>query len=169
VKTGTDHVFRTGAWLAALAIALHAFWPLIANAKPKSVNLVPICTVEGITHYLELPGGNSPLDQSATAHHDHCAFCFLGVGGLLPSHTDFSFFPGAAAEPIASGSEGVSSRTALRLHGARAPPFLLSVIFDPPQLHRGNHETASAFGRHCNGAVVADPGARVLRLGVLHR
>ena len=55
---------RLGHWLAILAIALHAAWPLLANARPKSVHLVPLCTVEGITHYLEIPGGNNPLDRT---------------------------------------------------------------------------------------------------------
>src|SRR5437868_15455872 len=83
-------VRRLGTWLATLAIALHAAWPLIANAKPKSVHLVPLCTVEGVTHYVEVPGGSSPLDKSADAHHEHCSFCFLGMGGLLASHVDVS-------------------------------------------------------------------------------
>src|SRR2546421_8419179 len=76
-------VRRLGNWLAILAIALNAAWPLIASAKPKSVHLVPLCTVEGVTHYLEVPGGTTP-------HHDHCSFCFLGMGGLLSSHADVS-------------------------------------------------------------------------------
>src|SRR5439155_9866202 len=56
---------KIGTWLAVLAIALHALWPLLANARPTSVNLVPICTVEGITHYLDVPRGKSALDDSA--------------------------------------------------------------------------------------------------------
>ena len=158
---------KIGTWLAALAIALHALWPLIANARPKSVNLVPICTVEGITHYLEVPGGKSPLDDSAAKHQDHCAFCFMGVGGLLTLHTEFALPLAAAAERIAPSGESLHARAVLNLHGARAPPLLLSLIGNQP--HRGNHEIASAFGRHCTGAFAADPGARVLRLGLLHR
>lgn len=46
--------------LAALAIALHALWPLIVQARPKQAPmLVPVCTVDGVTHYLELPAGRS--------------------------------------------------------------------------------------------------------------
>ena len=41
-------------WLAILAVALNALWPLIAQARPKNVLLVPVCTVEGVTHYMEL-------------------------------------------------------------------------------------------------------------------
>lgn len=38
---------RIASWLAALAMALNALWPLIAQAKPRSVTLVPVCTVQG--------------------------------------------------------------------------------------------------------------------------
>ena len=160
-------VRKLGTWLAILAIALHALWPLLANARPTSVNLVPICTVEGITHYLEVPGGKSPLDDSAAKHQDHCAFCFMGVGGVVPSHADFVLPLDAAPERIAPGVESSHSRAVLNLHGARAPPFPLLLIFDQP--HRGNHETAFASWRHLGGAGITDPGARVLRLGILHR
>jgi len=158
---------KIGTWLGVLAIALHALWPLIANARPTSVNLVPICTVEGITHYLEVPGGKSPLDDSAAKHQDHCAFCFMGVGGLVPSHADIALPLPAAAQPISPSVEGSHSRTLVLVHGARAPPFLLSLIGNQP--HRGNHETAFAAWRHLGGAGITDPGVRVLRLGVLHR
>ncbi|HZQ75568.1 MAG TPA: DUF2946 family protein [Burkholderiales bacterium] len=70
---------RSAAWLAALAMALQALWPLIAQARPRSVTLVPICTVEGVTHYYELKGGETPLEQRSAAQHEHCSFCFFGA------------------------------------------------------------------------------------------
>src|SRR5438132_11141391 len=94
-------VRRLGNWLAILAIALNAAWPLIAAAKPKSVHLVPLCTVEGVTHYIEVPGGTTPLDESAKTHHDHCSFCFLGMGGLLPSHVDVPRALAVSADRVA--------------------------------------------------------------------
>ena len=69
---------RLGHLLAAIAMVLHVLWPLIAQAKPKSVELVPVCTVGGVTHYAEIPLGNSPLEQKSATHHDHCAFCSFG-------------------------------------------------------------------------------------------
>ena len=69
---------RIAAYLAALAMALNALWPLIAQAKPRSVTLVPVCTVQGVTHYIELPGGNSPLEQKSSAQHEHCSYCSFG-------------------------------------------------------------------------------------------
>ncbi|SRR5581483_7608331 len=66
---------RSAAWLAALAMALQALWPLIAQARPRSVTLVPICAVEGVTHYYELKGGETPLEKRSASQHEHCAFC----------------------------------------------------------------------------------------------
>jgi hypothetical protein len=69
---------RFVSWIAVLAMALNALWPLIAQAKPRSVTLVPVCTVQGVTHYIELPGGNSPLEQKSSAQHEHCSYCSFG-------------------------------------------------------------------------------------------
>jgi hypothetical protein len=69
---------RLAVWIAVLAMALNALWPLIAQAKPRSVTLVPVCTVQGVTHYLELPGGKSPLEQKSSAQHEHCSYCSFG-------------------------------------------------------------------------------------------
>jgi len=69
---------RPAAYLAILAIALQAFWPLLAQAKPKNVVLVPVCTVQGVTHYIELPSSGTPVEQKAATQHDHCSFCSFG-------------------------------------------------------------------------------------------
>ena len=116
-------VRRLGHWLAILAIALHAAWPLLANARPKSVHLVPLCTVEGITHYLEVPGGSTPLDESANTHREHCSFCFLGTVGVLPSHVEVPLTAIDVSERIALGVEHSRASAVLIVHGARAPPL----------------------------------------------
>ena len=139
-------VRRLGHWLAILAIALHAAWPLLANARPKSIHLVPLCTVEGITHYLEVPGGNSPLDDSANAHHDHCAFCFLGAGGVVSSHAELPLPSTGASEGVALGVERSHVSAALIVHGARAPP-LSSVVTGHHNTFRGQDETNLFAGR----------------------
>lgn len=66
-----------GTALAALfAIALQAFWPLLALAKPaRPAILVPVCTLGGVAHYVELPAGDSPLERRSSTHHEHCQFC----------------------------------------------------------------------------------------------
>lgn len=138
-------VRRLGHWLAVLAIALHAAWPLIANAKPKSVHLVPLCTVEGITHYVEVPGGGSPLDDSTNAHRDHCSFCFLGTVGLLPSHVEAPLLAASATEQVASAVEYSHSNAVLIVHGARAPPLSL-VVNDHHNIGRQS-ETNLVAGR----------------------
>jgi hypothetical protein len=65
-------------YLAVLAIALQALWPLLAQAKPKNVLLVPVCTVQGVTHYIELPSSGTPVEEHAASQHDHCSFCSPG-------------------------------------------------------------------------------------------
>src|SRR3981081_2281638 len=69
---------RIAIWLAVLAMALNTLWPLLAQAKPRSVTLAPVCTVQGVTHYVELPGGHSPLEQKSSAQHEHCSYCSFG-------------------------------------------------------------------------------------------
>jgi len=121
-------VRRLGHWLAIVAIALHAAWPLLANARPKSVHLVPLCTVDGVTHYTELPGGKSPLDESANTHREHCSFCFLGTVGVLPAHVAAPVAASPASEQVARGVEHSHASAVLIVHGARAPPSSPVVI-----------------------------------------
>jgi hypothetical protein len=132
-----------------LAMALQALWPLIAQARP--VTLVPVCTVGGETHYVEIPGKPSPADS-------HCELCFMGAA--LPGVDSVSIFDAfASASPNAAA---FSSRTFFHISAAaRAPPVL-------PTVHSNNdngrtNEKASAFS-------AADPhrGGGFVRLGVLH-
>jgi DUF2946 family protein len=74
---------RFAALLAILAIALQALWPLIAQAKPVLPGeRVPVCTIEGITHYIELPAPDSAVEKSSAAHHEHCKMCVFGAAKL---------------------------------------------------------------------------------------
>ena len=155
-------VRRLGTWLATLAIALHAAWPLIANAKPKSAHQVPLCTVEGVTHYIEVPGGTTPLDKSADAHHEHCSFCFLGMGGLLPSHADVPLALAVEADRVAAGVESSPPSAPLHILGARAPPFSPVVITDH---NFGRESETHTFGGRLAGAI---DGSSFMRLGLLH-
>jgi len=145
----------TGAWLAALAIALHAFWPLIANAQPKSVALVPVCTVEGVTHYLEIPGGKSPLDESSSAHHEHCSFCFLGERLALPGHSQVPPVESAAASAAPVGEKIVFIPQQFSSIAARAPPG--SPLAHQHLTIKESHETAFAVERPRDGALAAEP------------
>jgi len=60
---------RIAAWLALAGIALNAFWPLIANAKPN-VPALPseICSATGLRH--------APTDAPAKdTQPSHCTLC----------------------------------------------------------------------------------------------
>lgn len=70
---------RTATLLALLAMALQMFWPLLARSKPSGpALLVEICTIEGVTHYVQLPAGKTPLEQRCEHQHEHCQFCVFG-------------------------------------------------------------------------------------------
>ena len=61
------------AWLALLAVALQALWPLLAQAQPKVVLAESICSTNGADHGLEIPG---PFDGHGPANHiKHCPLC----------------------------------------------------------------------------------------------
>ena len=64
-------------------MALQALWPLLAQARPRSVTLVPVCTVDGVTHYLELKAGETPLEKRTASNHEHCAFCSFDGGRAM--------------------------------------------------------------------------------------
>ena len=74
---------RTAALLAIFAVALQALWPLLAQAKPNVPGeRVPVCTIEGITHYVELPAVDTPVEKRSAAHHEHCKMCVFGAEKL---------------------------------------------------------------------------------------
>ncbi len=69
---------RAASLLALLAMGLQASWPLLAlaNPGPQSMLLVPLCTVDGATHYIEIPvGGDRPRKNGTPGHSGHCALC----------------------------------------------------------------------------------------------
>jgi hypothetical protein len=66
------------AWIAAFAMAMHALWPLLAHAKPpRAAHLVALCTVDGTTHYVELPADKPPAGEHSPAQ--HCKLCTFGA------------------------------------------------------------------------------------------
>ena len=117
---------RGVAWTALAAIALQAFWPLIAQAKPRDVVLVPVCAVQGVTHYIELPKGGAPVERKAASQQDHCSFCvFGGERVALPGGTPVLTVADAAfSAPRSSESPFLESQKRLRAR-SRAPPILV--------------------------------------------
>jgi hypothetical protein len=154
---------RLGTWLAVLAITLQAAWPLLANAKPRGVTLVPLCTVDGVTHYLEVPTGKTPLDHTASTHHQHCGFCSLGASALVHA----AALP-RAVESIAERATALvitpRARETLLVSGARAPPVSPAVAVTTDNLGRPD-EQAIGMRRARTGAA---HGERLVRLGLLH-
>lgn len=85
-RMGLTHTSRRIAgWLAILAMALNALWPLAANAKPAGAFdlSTEICTVGGVKSF----AGGSGIPQPAnTTHQPNCSFCTFGADKLvLPS------------------------------------------------------------------------------------
>jgi Protein of unknown function (DUF2946) len=71
---------RFAAFAAVFAVTLQALWPLLSHARPKDLSLLaPLCTVDGITHYLEVKAGKpTPLDERSAQHGEHCKLCVFG-------------------------------------------------------------------------------------------
>ncbi|HWA39725.1 MAG TPA: DUF2946 family protein [Burkholderiales bacterium] len=145
-------------WLPILAIALQALWPLLAQAKPRSVALVPICTVGGETHYLELEtGGPAP-------HEEHCKACPVGAAALASCVRAFS--SPEIAFRVPAGEDHPADRRFISHARPRAPPFSRSVEVISDN-HSGRKDAQAIAVRHRDPARVAAAGRGVLRRGVL--
>ena len=118
---------RLGTWLAIVAIALQALWPLIAAARPSSVALVPVCTVDGVTHYLEVPTGKSPVDESAS-HTGHCPYCFFGERLSLPALPIALACVDGRPGCVAAAEAPPVPKARFSHQDARAPPVLSARI-----------------------------------------
>jgi hypothetical protein len=154
-KIGDRHR-SLAAWVALLAISLQALWPLIAQAKPRSVTLIPICTVGGETHYVELEtGGSAP-------HDEHCKACPVGAAALASGPRVF-VSPEVAVAVTAGKATPAEHRLVFHAR-SRAPPSLLTVDRQSDNQERED-EKAVAFGHR--GARDAVAGRGVLRRGVL--
>ncbi|HEV8094888.1 MAG TPA: DUF2946 family protein [Burkholderiales bacterium] len=116
---------RVAALLAMIAMALSALWPLISQAKPRVPGAqVPVCTIEGITHYIELPATDTPVEQRSAAHHEHCKMCVFGGdrSAALP----------AAASPHLIGTVPAARIVAVRVAEHESPPYRPAQPRAPP-------------------------------------
>jgi hypothetical protein len=115
---------RSIAWLAAFAVALQALWPLLANARPlQAPLLVELCTVDGATHYVELPTGNSPASEHSPAQ--HCKLCTFGAERAFappPVAYVVAFEAAPAVQPRATLLADPSTSHCLPPAQPRAPP-----------------------------------------------
>jgi hypothetical protein len=71
--------------LAIFALLLQAFWPLLAQARPgPQTMLVQLCTIDGITHYAEIPVRvDAPAEEHTSIHSGHCVMCVFGAERVL--------------------------------------------------------------------------------------
>src|SRR5260221_4574490 len=118
---------RIGAWLAIFAIALQAAMPLIASAQPRSVALVPLCTVDGVTHYVEVPTGKTPAGPPA-GHGGHFALCLVGDKGGLPTQPALLALAYAADQASPPHMPFVVPSNEFHNAAARGPPLPTAVI-----------------------------------------
>lgn len=105
---------RLAGWLAILAMALQALWPLIAQARPAT--LVSVCSAGGVTHQIELPDGDSPRAG-------HCPLCVIGAPPALASAPA----PALRLPPAAAAPRDRAFAVVLEAHPTpgqpRAPPL----------------------------------------------
>ena len=113
---------KLGSWLGIAALALQLGLPLLAGALPRVVALVPLCTVDGVTHYLEVPTGKNPLQHSA-GHGEHCPLCFAGhASAVLPHVAPPALEDRHASERIAP-ARSIHRQAVFLDAEARAPPL----------------------------------------------
>jgi len=117
---------RIAGWLAILAMAFNALWPLAANAKPAGAFdlSTEICTVGGVKSF----AGGSGIPQPAdTAHQPNCPFCTFGADKLvLPSVASGAVLAVMAPAGFAPQTPQMRPRQPQRYYPAhpRAPPAL---------------------------------------------
>ena len=111
---------RIAAWLALAGMALNAFWPLLANAKPN-VPALPseICTATGQKH-----AGEDPLSNGARP--SHCNLCPFNAerGPAISSAAPALLCPMPAPGPVRELFSEPQLPAALDpCAPPRAPPF----------------------------------------------
>jgi hypothetical protein len=107
---------RVAALAAAFGIALQALWPVIAQARPSDSVSVPICSVDGSRHEIELPIGKTQDGG------EHCKLCVLGPDALAVS-SDSTFFSGNGKDETQVAVEKPNPKSsAVFLARPRAPP-----------------------------------------------
>jgi hypothetical protein len=110
---------RRTAWIALLAVLLHAFAPLLAGAAPADAPYhVELCTALG-TVTVELDAGTTPAPSRASP--DHCQACAFHCAAPTAARTEPAPQP-AGMRPRAFAPQPACcsrTRTASR---PRAPP-----------------------------------------------
>jgi hypothetical protein len=116
---------RSAALAAAAAIALQAFWPLLAQARPADFTLpVAICGVDGVRHDLEIRiGKTTPLEERSASHGEHCKLCVFGdEKAALNVFADPVLTPREASHKVVQPERQYLEQLQLLSAHPRAPP-----------------------------------------------
>ncbi|TMG76692.1 MAG: DUF2946 domain-containing protein [Betaproteobacteria bacterium] len=116
---------RTAAWLALAGMALNAFWPLLADARP-SVPALPseICSAAGLKHSGD---GAPPGAPGKGAPPSHCNLCPFNAerSAAIPGAAPALVRPMPACGQAPAFFAEPQFQAALDLTAPpRAPPFL---------------------------------------------
>ena len=121
MRTGSSS-HRFSAWLAILVMALHALWPVLANAKPGSSSFVEVCTADGMRF---VQGNPDAPGDSGGVRSVHCALCSLGADKVPPvPQTPLFKLDDSVAVALPLGQDG-PAQSATPTHSPahpRAPP-----------------------------------------------
>jgi len=111
------------AWLAIVALALQAAWPLLSRARPAAPTLVAsMCSLDGTARSVEFSGPRLPVEQRSDSFHEHCTLCVFGADR-------FAVVPPAAMPSL-------SAALLARVAGTRERPAYFAIRFDSPAAAR---------------------------------
>ena len=84
-----DHKLTSGfaAWVAIVAIALNAFWPLIAQLQPGNAFMQMEASTDAHMQHGNMGEHDSAPSESSPLM-PHCGFCSLAIGGFVVLVTD---------------------------------------------------------------------------------
>lgn len=120
---------KCAALAALLALVLQSLWPLLSHAAPRErTELVPLCTVDGVAHFLELKLGKSPLEKQAAHHGEHCKLCVFGadrLAALPPADIPALVVANVDLRPADPGFPPATARCSHPPAQPRAPPAVL--------------------------------------------
>ena len=120
---------KSAAIAAMLALVLQALWPLVSQAAPRERSeLVPLCTIDGVTHFLELKLGKTPLEKRTALHGDHCKLCVFGADRLValpPSSMAALVVEQPESRPLAASTTRLPESFSHPPAQPRAPPAVL--------------------------------------------
>src|SRR5262245_19325858 len=108
---------RLGAWLALLAIGLHAVWPLLANAKTGAEPFYTVVCTDHGTIAVPVQDGEKKVGKP------HCELCSTGCSPAADSTRSFSS-PRFTSSETEAADQPFVVRFVLTPLSARAPPSL---------------------------------------------